>query len=461
MSDISEFQKEFCADIGEILEQNNTHDVIIYVGEEPSIKEYKAHSIILCARSHYFLTALSADWAKKEDGIFVFKKPNILPKVFEVILNATVDLKSQEAPEILKLLIAVDELELDNLSAHIQQYLIKEKHEWLNQNFVQALDIVFRHEACHSLRDYCLEAICANPKLIFESKSFHSIDRSILLMLLKRDDLDIEEIKIWEYLIDWGTAQHTSLKKEVSKWSREDFIAVAATLEPLLPLIRWGEIESSDFQHKGFSYKRVFPEPLFDNIIEHYLNSSIPIQSTLKPRLPAQIDSTIIDKKIARVIGNWIAGTNSISEQKHSYKFENLFRASRDGFDSGNFHSRCDNKGPTFTIVKLSSNNIIVGGYNPLNWTSNIGYEYSNSNFIFQFSDSSSQSGLIGRIKAYNQNAVYNHPSYGPTFGGGNDFLINGTYWRHSAENSYPNIFPSFSVGFNHQMQEYEVFRVL
>ncbi|KAG9288949.1 hypothetical protein G9A89_019571 [Geosiphon pyriformis] len=460
MSDVSEFQKEFCADIGKILEQNNAHDVIICAGEKPNIKEYKAHSLILCARSRYFRTGLSANWAKKQDGIFVFKKPNISPKVFDVILNATVDLKSQEAPEILKLLVAVDELELDNLSAHIQQHLIKEKREWLNQNPVQVLDIVFRHEACHSIRDYCLEDICANPKLIFESKGFHSIDRSILLMLLKRDDLDIEEIKIWEYLIDWGTAQHTSLKKEVSKWSREDFIAVAATLEPLLPLIRWEEIKSSDFQHKVFSYKRVFSEPLFDNIIEHYLNSSIPIQSTLKPRLRAQIDSTIIDEKIARVIGNWIAGTNSISEQKHSYKFENLFRASRDGFDSGNFHSRCDNKGPTFTIVKLSSNNIIVGGYNPLNWNSNGTYQNSNSTFIFQFSDSSSQSGQIGRITTNYQYAVYNYSSYGPTFGGGHDFYISGNYWYHSSVHTYPNIFSSLGNS-SLQMQDYEVFKVL
>ncbi|KAG9288952.1 hypothetical protein G9A89_019574 [Geosiphon pyriformis] len=306
MTEISNFQIKLCADIGKILEQNNVHDVIILVGQEPNVKKYKAHSLILCARSRYFRIGLSADWAKKKDGIFMFKKPNMLPEVFEIILkflySATVDLKGQEGSEILKLLVAVDELELDDLSAHIQQYLIKEKREWLHQDPVQVLDIVFRHEACHSLRDYCLEAICANPKLIFESKGFRSIDRSILLMLVKRDDLDIEEIKIWEYLIDWGTAQHTSLGKEVSKWSREDFTTVAATLEPLLPLIRWGEIKSLNFQQKVLPYKRVLPKPLYKSIIEHYLNSSIPIQSTLKARSATQIDSTIINKKIAAVI---------------------------------------------------------------------------------------------------------------------------------------------------------------
>ncbi|KAG9288954.1 hypothetical protein G9A89_019576 [Geosiphon pyriformis] len=459
MSDISNFQIKFCADIGKLLEQNNTHDVIIHAGKEPNMKKYKAHSLILCARSRYFRIGLSADWAKKKDEIFVFKKPNILPEVFENIINATIDLKGQEGPEILKLLVAVDELELDDLSAHIQQYLIKEKHEWLHQDPMQVLDIVFRHEACHSLRDYCLEAICANPKVVFESKDFYFIDRSILLMLLKRDDLDIEEIKILEYLFNWGTMQHTSLGKEVSIWCGEDFTAVAATLEPLLLLIRWEEIKSSDFQQKVLPYKRVLPKPLYKSIIDHYLNPSIPIQSTLKARAATRIDSTIINKKIAAVIGNWIAGTNSISEQKHSYNFENLFRASRDGFNDRTFHSRCDNKGPTVTIVKLLLNNIIVGAYNPLHWTSNGTYQNSNSTFIFQFSDSSSQSGKIGRVITY-QNAVYNNPSYGPTFGGGHDFYINGNYWCHSSVHSYPNIFSSLR-GNNLQMQDYEVFKVL
>jgi len=38
-------------------------------------------------------------------------------------------------------------------------------------------------------------------------------------------------------------------------------------------------------------------------------------------------------------------------------KWRLLFRASRDGFEAAAFHSKCDNKGPTVTIVK-SGNNI-------------------------------------------------------------------------------------------------------
>ena len=45
-----------------------------------------------------------------------------------------------------------------------------------------------------------------------------------------------------------------------------------------------------------------------------------------------------------------------------------LFRASRDGFAASAFHSKCDNKGPTVTVVKSSAN--IFGGFTEKPWTS-------------------------------------------------------------------------------------------
>ena len=45
-----------------------------------------------------------------------------------------------------------------------------------------------------------------------------------------------------------------------------------------------------------------------------------------------------------------------------------LYRASRDGFAAECFHSRCDNNGPTVTIVK--SGEYIFGGFTTQSWTS-------------------------------------------------------------------------------------------
>ena len=45
-----------------------------------------------------------------------------------------------------------------------------------------------------------------------------------------------------------------------------------------------------------------------------------------------------------------------------------LVRASRNGFASQTFHSKCDNKGPTVTVVKSGAN--IFGGFTENSWTS-------------------------------------------------------------------------------------------
>ena len=45
-----------------------------------------------------------------------------------------------------------------------------------------------------------------------------------------------------------------------------------------------------------------------------------------------------------------------------------LFRASRDGFETQTFHSKCDNKGPTITVVKSGRN--IFGGFTENSWKS-------------------------------------------------------------------------------------------
>ena len=47
-------------------------------------------------------------------------------------------------------------------------------------------------------------------------------------------------------------------------------------------------------------------------------------------------------------------------------KWNLCYRASRDGWRSQDFHSRCDNKGPTIVLVK--ANDCIFGGYTDQNW---------------------------------------------------------------------------------------------
>lgn len=80
-------ENSFLRDIRQLLHEADDYNVLLEVGQEPNIETFKAHSVILRARSTYFRAALSTNWAKTNDGIIKMNKPNITPDVFRVILK--------------------------------------------------------------------------------------------------------------------------------------------------------------------------------------------------------------------------------------------------------------------------------------------------------------------------------------------------------------------------------------
>jgi hypothetical protein len=70
-----------------LFKSKKDYDVIIQAGKENDQKEIYAHSNILRCQSDYFDTAFSNNWAEKKDGNYIFKKPNISPNIFEIIIR--------------------------------------------------------------------------------------------------------------------------------------------------------------------------------------------------------------------------------------------------------------------------------------------------------------------------------------------------------------------------------------
>ena len=71
----------------EILEDNEYYDIIIEVGNDPYVKVFRAHMVILNYRSPYLRRILSIN-KNKNDGILThIKLPNILPEIFQIILR--------------------------------------------------------------------------------------------------------------------------------------------------------------------------------------------------------------------------------------------------------------------------------------------------------------------------------------------------------------------------------------
>ena len=110
--------------------------------------------------------------------------------------------------------------------------------------------------------------------------------------------------------------------------------------------------------------------------------------------------------------------------EKKDKRWVLIYRASRDGFGAAAFHSRCDNRGPTITIIQ-SKDNYLFGGYTAIPWTSDGSYKEDSTAFLFTLSNPHDIPPTKYSINpAQSATAVYHYPASGPSFGGGQDMRV-------------------------------------
>ncbi|CAG8589941.1 5354_t:CDS:2, partial [Gigaspora rosea] len=97
----------------------------------------KAHSLILLTRSPYFREVLSKYGDKVPEKV-IFDKPNITPKLFEILLryiyDGTVDLTELEFKEIIYLLWGAQVLSLKELCDYIENIIIVEQTDLIKKH---------------------------------------------------------------------------------------------------------------------------------------------------------------------------------------------------------------------------------------------------------------------------------------------------------------------------------------
>ncbi|GBB87311.1 hypothetical protein RclHR1_13740006 [Rhizophagus clarus] len=217
--DDNKFLTKLSQNLLEILVDEEYYDITIEVGNDPYVKVFRAHMVILNYRSPYLRRILSTN-KKKNDGILAhIKLPNILPETFQIILRyiygGRLSLEEYDVSDIIKILIAANELILQEIITHLQSFLIENKKNCI------------RHE-----------------------------------------NFQMSDVQVWEYVLKWGISQNPELSSDPSSYSKDDFNTLKNTLQQCIPFIRFYNLTSKEFLNKVYPYKKVIPKELLDNLFK-------------------------------------------------------------------------------------------------------------------------------------------------------------------------------------------------
>src|SRR5581483_5820200 len=146
----------------------------------------------------------------------------------------------------------------NKLISYVQGFLIEHQAEYLQYIKIQL--VFLKHETFTDLHNFCLEKICEEPEILLNSDKFINLEAPLLELLLKRDDLFIDEIEIWESLLKWCFAQQ-NVKNNPAEWSKDDIANVEKSLHRFIPLIRFMKlnikISFTGFINSRTSYHKI------------------------------------------------------------------------------------------------------------------------------------------------------------------------------------------------------------
>ena len=124
------------------------------------------------------------------------------------------------------------------------------------------------------------------------------------------------------------------------------------------------------------------------------------------------MDSTILDVYLQKQLNN-LCGFSL--NQKLGWILK--YRASRDGFNSNDFHKKCDGISNTLTVIKATSGNIF-GGFTEKAWESSGSFVNDHQAFIFSLVNKENNHFKVD-CPNNGERAIGCYSKYGPVFGWG------------------------------------------
>jgi len=435
-------------------------DVVLNVQKDKSsaAKPFYAHKFILAASSPVFEAMVYRPQlpedkpdASRDDGKAVQINVQADPEVFALVLQC---IYSDN--------IAITADNVDPLMSLARKYQVEKLQvlcgECLRDDMTIETALHWFQTAPEILGDpeFGMEFVAEHMEEIAESESFMTISKERLQRLLGSDLLEVEEVVLFKACVKWGESR-TKDKAELKEM-----------LSDILPLIRFPIMELDQLA-ANVAPMGLLPEQhlldlfTYNSITDEKMRENTKVKYPTKIRAGATLvrDSKILVKKHQKDMVGFF-GSKKV-------QLNLLYRGSRDGFTAQAFHSRCDNKGASLTVVKASGRPNIFGGYVDASWVSGNNNIQAES-WIFSLVNNQNRP-IKFQCNNFNSGA-YDNSSYGPTFGGGHDLHISNSMQstsNYSSPSSYTQAASGYTGyltqdllagAYNFTVEEIEVFGV-
>lgn len=208
---------------------------------------------------------------------------------------------------------------------------------------------------------------------------------------------------------------------------------------------------------------RSYERKRFKTIVEYYFPGES-ADFIMGKEAKKAMETNILNPSHVGQLFTWLAD-DSIGSN-----LELIYRASCDGWEANIFHSKCDKKKNTVSLVR-STCGYIFGGFADESWASSGGYKASPRAFLFGMRTHTSDQPSKFRLKiAEDSNATYHASNWGPVFGGGSgDICISNhpntnsswAYLGHTFHSPSGQVDPNYFTGSeSFSVAELEVFHV-
>ncbi|CAG8596160.1 10671_t:CDS:2, partial [Paraglomus occultum] len=284
LSDTSDIPKVL-KDLKKFYNEKEGCDVNIIVGNDPDTKAFLAHSFILKARSEYFRTALSATWVKKENGMIIFRKPNISSQIFELILRylytAEIFKSNLDLPVAFDLMTAADELGLTLLVDTIQRRIIIQSPLWEKRFFFTVFQASSSNPHLTLLYQHSLSKLLACRNVFIKSDDIDALTADTMLGILQEDDIDVDELNLWKAVMTWAHKKIPNISTEPNDWSDEEIDCMKNLLHDIITHIHFVDLTTTECNGIIEKYKKILPEGIVDALKEYHESPSKTIHQDL------------------------------------------------------------------------------------------------------------------------------------------------------------------------------------